>query len=674
MLKTRRDVVLAGWIAATAVAAIAAALALSGDADLYAGSPFLLGPRALAVGGCLAVLALAWRSRRALFGGAGPVGFALRGGFQVLGLALVSASAAHALGAADDFAVSVFGSVAALAAAGWTAAAILRPARLFAAPSGAAAWLDLAVTNLLSVLLLGEALVRGFALLHPSPFLWNESSVQAQLDANRLPPGQPFRGGPVNAGGFPDDEFFAAERGDFVVAVLADSFGVATPSRRHHFTSILEETLSSRLGAPGRRVAVHNFSVATIGMPEYAWLLEHEVLRTRPSLVLLCIFVGNDIRSFTEKRTPPAYFQQWTLYEVARRAVRVGAAQRAAGPAAPLAGNRVAEPLEVSLPGHEAPSFEEAAFLEIERDRTSVTCSRRCPGDRRVRRRWPLFWQALDAIHERAGSQLRVAIIPDEFQVDDALWSRLIPPEAPPDLYDRTLPQRRILAWGRERGVPVLDLLPPLADAQHRAPTYHLRDTHWNAHGHQVAGDALAVFLLATLPGVRLVLAGAHLRSASILRGGPRFARLRLAARPLRGLAAARRPAAGLLGRGSVDGAREPGDLAARLRLGQHALARGLADLALGLAQRPVGRRRIAAGDGAPQVLDGGLQRAAHLAVARAAHQGLAGALLCRFVLSQCGLPERRTRILGTLPGTVEPDSRGRTTLCAGSEVLPPRR
>ena len=96
------------------------------------------------------------------------------------------------------------------------------------------------------------------------------------------------------------------------------------------------------------------------------------------------------------------------------------------------------------------------------------------------------------------GLILAVLLIPDQFQVDDALWKEVQRRLGRDDL-DREQPQRRISAWLRERGVPYLDLLPelrqvpPLADG--RGHLYHRRDTHWNRRGNEAAGAALARFL-----------------------------------------------------------------------------------------------------------------------------------------------------------------------------------
>jgi hypothetical protein len=97
-------------------------------------------------------------------------------------------------------------------------------------------------------------------------------------------------------------------------------------------------------------------------------------------------------------------------------------------------------------------------------------------------------------------------VIPDEYQVNDALWERLLPrariytpslsPAESRAAFERDYPQRRIREWATARGVRLLDLLPALREAERKGRTYHRRDTHWNAHGNRVAGRELARALL----------------------------------------------------------------------------------------------------------------------------------------------------------------------------------
>jgi hypothetical protein len=58
-------------------------------------------------------------------------------------------------------------------------------------------------------------------------------------------------------------------------------------------------------------------------------------------------------------------------------------------------------------------------------------------------------------------------------------------------------PGRRVQAWGRARGVPIIDLLPVFRHARDPASLYFRVDVHWNDKGHEVAGHVLADRLLA---------------------------------------------------------------------------------------------------------------------------------------------------------------------------------
>ena len=95
---------------------------------------------------------------------------------------------------------------------------------------------------------------------------------------------------------------------------------------------------------------------------------------------------------------------------------------------------------------------------------------------------------------ECEGRPFGVLLIPDEFQVEDALWAELELPHL-----ERERPQQLLLRELGRLGIATCDLLPrlravePLADG--RRHLYHLRDTHWNTRGNRVAAEALAGFV-----------------------------------------------------------------------------------------------------------------------------------------------------------------------------------
>ena len=119
-----------------------------------------------------------------------------------------------------------------------------------------------------------------------------------------------------------------------------------------------------------------------------------------------------------------------------------------------------------------------------------------------TQRRFQDSLEALDAIHASLGDRLLLVVIPDEFQVNDALYERLLENVERREVYDRDLPQRLLRDYAGARGIPMLDLLPILRAAEPEGHTYHLRDTHWNARGNRIAGQAIADFILERLDTV----------------------------------------------------------------------------------------------------------------------------------------------------------------------------
>ena len=385
----------------------------------------------------------------------------------------------------DRFAIrSAFRSGLLIAASGWLVAAL---------PAGGAGrrrrvrLVGIVAVNVVAALVALEAVALVFTRARPTRLLWNEQSARSAIQANRFRPGTRYLGFAANSGGYYDDEFFRAGAGDFAVAVVADSFGVGIVPHRHNFTTVAERRLAERLRVPGR-VAVHNFGVSSIGLPEYAWLLENEVPATAPTRIVVGLFVGNDI-SGLESRGQPGFYslQQLQLFEIARRLWIVGRAPRrsaeGAGRGPPSGGWAALTRVEGT--------FDEQAFMEIERSTVELANTR----SRLIQEHYRSAFGWVSRIHRQAGAKLLVVLIPDEYQVNDELYRALMGAVEDPAAYDRRYPQKRLAGFCGRRGIEVLDLLDPLARAHARRPVYRLRDSHWNARGNQVAGETLAEYL-----------------------------------------------------------------------------------------------------------------------------------------------------------------------------------
>jgi len=383
-------------------------------------------------------------------------------------------------------------------------------------PRRAVEAVDLGLTNVAILVVLLEVGLRVVGALHPSPLF---DLVGADADdivrRKRMPPNVMHLGFPTNASGFYDEEFTPPTRGERQVVAIGDSFSTGVVPHGFHYTTVCERSL------PG--VRVHNVGIPGIGPSEYLLLLRNEVLPLRPDLVVVSIFVGNDVVIFQDLPLLDRLLdrRRVRVVEIPRRILRVARERGRGGAATGLAEGRAAAEMRDGVEGAagdatpavsredasrrfpwvldptlEEPTFSEKGFLAIERERVLAAC---VPDDGRYGR----FFGVLEKIHAAAGATpLLFMLIPDEFQVEDDLWAQVT--EGQPATLDRDQPQRLIGAWLAARGLRCLDLLPEMraaaASPDGRRRLYHLRNTHWNAAGNGVAGEALAKAIRALTP------------------------------------------------------------------------------------------------------------------------------------------------------------------------------
>ena len=198
------------------------------------------------------------------------------------------------------------------------------------------------------------------------------------------------------------------------VVALADSFAVGPVPYPANFLTRLDELLDAR-----EPTEVLNFGVVAIGPREYLQLWRDEAAAYHPDLVLLCLFVGNDI----QKNSSRSLFHREVLmvYAVPRRVLSLAGATQAAGDA-----------------GHRVGDLRRAGYLRVEVGRSKV-CLREPPSD--LRRAWRETFSVLDDLVREVGPRLRVVIIPDELQVSDPLFAAVTAGREAD--YDRERPQRR---------------------------------------------------------------------------------------------------------------------------------------------------------------------------------------------------------------------------------------
>jgi len=364
--------------------------------------------------------------------------------------------------------------------------------------------LDIVAFGLCAAALGLELSLRVWANVRPAPLNARVGAGPGELIRRfRCEPGLVHFGFECNSRGFYDTEFFRKDAADNepLIVAIGDSFNVGAVPHAWHFTSICEELIGAR---------IYNMGVPGIGPAEYVSLLVNEALPLDPDLILIGIFLGNDLNVLDVVEDLPdaalrAWFQrdQVLLFVLPERLSRVRAERivREKRGTAVVQGEPAARPMNreeatAAFPWVVDPDLEEATysaetFYRVETSRALDICAR-------TPYSFDLFCRSMLAAKRAAGeTPLQVMLIPDEFQVEDALWE-IVRKRAGREL-DRTRPQRLLTAWLAEQDIPCLDLLPILRqiplESDGKRHLYHKQDTHFNARGNQITAQALAEFL-----------------------------------------------------------------------------------------------------------------------------------------------------------------------------------
>jgi lysophospholipase L1-like esterase len=372
--------------------------------------------------------------------------------------------------------------------------------------------LDLAVFSLCATAVLSEVALRALSHARPSHLLARESDDPlAALRGWRLAPASLRFGFPANAAGHYDDPFTVQRAKPRRVAVIGDSFSIGAVPHALHFTTLAEGLLGD--------TEVLNLGISGVGPAEYEALLEHEALALQPDLVVVCLFAGNDLGApeirptgvmgalseVLDRRDVLIHLVPSRLARIAEEREQLGTSRVAISQGAydvPLAADATPAQLEAALPFLADPMLEQPTqaketFLRLELSRLRDVAT----AEERVYQR--LIARCARMRDEARPAPLAIVLIPDEFQVEDALWSELAA-LAPEQGLERNRFQREVGSELARRGIPVVDLLPLLRAAQPlsdgRLHVYHLNDTHFNARGNRIAADALAELVRTLLP------------------------------------------------------------------------------------------------------------------------------------------------------------------------------
>jgi hypothetical protein len=349
---------------------------------------------------------------------------------------------------------------------------------------------DVVCFNLIVALLAIEFGLRVWIAIG-SPPAWLSSlpdTVRYRLDTSRT-----YFGTTPNSGGFYDEEWtLRPAEGVRRVAVLGDSYTVGMVPFPDNYVTIADEAL-------GPSIELLNLGIVHTAVPEYLEVLRTEALRLAPELVVLGFYIGNDIH---EDWATGLFSESGSK---ALHALRVLAlVSRSSEPYETLFSMDSMIREEPDGTRTELPMM--TVEKHAEREWKHLDTLFRDPPNHRTSAAWHDTERAIRLFVETCRNEhvpVVATIAPDEIQVVPALFERVVRENgALPSDFDLEYPNRRLAALFAELGVPVLDFLPALREAEASGSTYHLRAVHWNRHGNAVAAAALADFLRAQLDSI----------------------------------------------------------------------------------------------------------------------------------------------------------------------------
>jgi hypothetical protein len=316
----------------------------------------------------------------------------------------------------------------------------------------------------------------------------------------------------MNTAGFLDREWDREKpENTFRIALLGDSFAEAVYLRpEHRVSSRIGEALQGCRGLEDEQVEVMNFGVQGYGTFQQLMVLRHHVWSYQPDLVILVFYPGNDVRNNSrtlehDHLRPYLVLEEGEWVEdVSFRGLNNRQRDRYAFsrvdwlPVWLVRGSRILQLIRNAEMQRLFRRYNE------EYEQIHVGFYREpAPGSE-----WEQAWDTTDELIRRMRDEVMekdamfmLVNASDSYQVTPNLDQRNWFLETY-NLPDLQYPIRHMTALGRQEGIPVFNVAPPLrAEAERSGRCLHGFENavpcggHWNVEGSRLAGQLIAEFI-----------------------------------------------------------------------------------------------------------------------------------------------------------------------------------
>ncbi len=314
----------------------------------------------------------------------------------------------------------------------------------------------------------------------------------------------------INSQGLRGQKYtYDKDEGTFRILVLGDSFTAALQvAEEETFVKLLESQLKSHY--PGVNFEIINAGVVGYGTGNQLSYFTHEGYKYQPDLVLLAFFTGNDIAdnispphyklenghlkpikaTYRPDSIVPPWAKEGTIFRSIRNFLYLNS--RLYSVTIEILTFSVVQKIPALVNQLNSMGF-------IEATRPVMNAGNIYSFINPPEQAWLMteaIIQQLNQEVEAQGSQLLVAILPDETEVDQKKWAAIF--KAYPELASKKelvdfSPTKRLAQFLQQAGILHLQLLPTLQayQASTNEPLYYKHDGHWRPAGHIAVAEAI---------------------------------------------------------------------------------------------------------------------------------------------------------------------------------------
>jgi hypothetical protein len=333
-------------------------------------------------------------------------------------------------------------------------------------------------------------------------------------------PGSLVNGFYVNSKGFLTEERpYHKDKDTFRIVTLGDSFGIGVVPYKYNFFHSLEADLKDRVKS---KVEVINLSVSCIGPQVYKDIFVVEGVKYRPDLVLVGVFIGNDLtddfpvhegdreykkykKDFKVASKNPSFvplLQESKIVQLVQNLLKVQTLPKNLlsiknndeGKVLGVysgEGTEEYDPTKKTLSQETYDSVVLAKLEGIFYEDSSVYSGEESPIKKVVS-----HLKSIKTSADEIGENVVVVLIPDELQLNDKLWyDGLQKNDFPEHTRNRYIPQQRLKELMDGEGIKYLDLLDSMVLLENKTHIYQPNDTHFNIEGNQEAAKIIREYI-----------------------------------------------------------------------------------------------------------------------------------------------------------------------------------